>query len=750
MKGKILFILFFLIICSITIQAKHIIGGVVYYEFLRKINNENEYKITMKIYRDCKPEPNKAEFDGLPNELAALGTIYAIEFGVPNLVSTIDFGTPRIKRLSVDITNQCLVVPPDVCVEEGVYETTVRLPIVQGISYIIEYQRCCRNETITNLTRPGDQGATYFAEISYNAMINQNSSPQFVNFPPIAICGNFPLVFDHSGIDQDGDSLSYELCSPFKGGGNNTNDIGGCMTVAPNPDCPPPFDPINYRAPFDANNPLGGDPQLSINPINGGLSGTPNELGQFVVGICMKEYRNGVLLSITRREFQFNVESCKKTVDAKLRSYNQEGKHLVIKVCGDLFADITNISTETQNIFNYEWSNMDADGAITTSTDASIRINFPKYGQYFSTMILNKGLPCSDTATIRFNVFPDIRADFSYDYDTCIGKIIDFENLSESDAGPITGSKWYANGNLFSSSFNAQYNQLIPDFYQMKLTVVDQNQCRDSITKLVSFFPLPKNELIPPFSAIGCEPFTVKFNNPGAYLTEDYNIVWDFGDGNQGVGVEPIHIYNDWGEYMIKIHITNVFGCEYEETFPSVITVKESPVAGFDYTPNDLSNFKPTMNIIDQSQSTDQWLYDFGDGSNSTDDNPMHTYQDTGVYIVKQIVYKNNGCSDTIYKLVDVEPKYTLYMPNAFTPDFDGKNDNFLPVGIPFGVKEFKMLIFDRYGKKMFETSDINAGWDGTDFNGQKAIPGVYTYKVEFLEPRGKQIIIYGTSTIVL
>lgn len=70
--------------------------------------------------------------------------------------------------------------------------------------------------------------------------------------------------------------------------------------------------------------------------------------------------------------------------------------------------------------------------------------------------------------------------------------------MSVSDAGPIISSEWKANGRIFANSFNAQFNTLEPDFYDMILVVSDQNQCIDSVAERVAFFPIPRDELFDP------------------------------------------------------------------------------------------------------------------------------------------------------------------------------------------------------------------------------------------------------------
>ncbi|MBL0288377.1 MAG: hypothetical protein IPQ19_13490 [Bacteroidetes bacterium] len=128
-----------------------------------------------------------------------------------------------------------------------------------------------------------------------------NSNPVFTNFPPVVICANKPIIFDHSAIDRDGDSLVYKLCKPFEGG--SQFDPSGDFPVSP------PFIEVDFASPYSLQNILGGIP-LVINSKTGLLSGTPNTIGQFVVGVCVSEFRNGIFIGETKRDFQFNVADC--------------------------------------------------------------------------------------------------------------------------------------------------------------------------------------------------------------------------------------------------------------------------------------------------------------------------------------------------------------------------------------------------------------------------------------------------------
>ncbi len=205
---------FFLTVLALSPQilsARHIIGGEITYKFLGVFGGSNRYEITMKIYRDCYG--GGAGFDD-PAKVA----IYRGTEDNNAYVTTLNFSNPTVKNLP-PIPPPCVSSLPSVCVEEAVYKRTVDLPILTNESYFVVYQRCCRNQTINNLVSPGDIGATYTIAITPEAQKQQNSSPTFKNFPPIIICNNIPLEFDHSATDPDGDLIFYSLCSPLAGGG---------------------------------------------------------------------------------------------------------------------------------------------------------------------------------------------------------------------------------------------------------------------------------------------------------------------------------------------------------------------------------------------------------------------------------------------------------------------------------------------------------------------------------------------------
>ena len=269
-----------------NLRATHIVGGEITYRCL----GNNNFEVTLTVYRDC--------YNGLA-PFDTLASIGVFDF-LWNLKRELLIRYVRDDTIPVVLTDPCLAIPPGVCVHRSSYKAVVNLPYQIG-GYNLAYQRCSRNQLIRNIPNPLTVGATYTAVIGERALQECNSSARFNNWPPVAICVNKPIDFDHSATDPDGDSLVYKLCVPYEGATQ--------QFPIPQPPNPGPYQEVTWLPPYSLNNVLGGQP-LTIDPKTGFLTGVPNTIGNFVVGVCVEEYRKGRLLSTTRRDFQYNVADC--------------------------------------------------------------------------------------------------------------------------------------------------------------------------------------------------------------------------------------------------------------------------------------------------------------------------------------------------------------------------------------------------------------------------------------------------------
>lgn len=156
--------------------------------------------------------------------------------------------------------------------------------------------------------------------------------------------------------------------------------------------------------------------------------------------------------------------------------------------------------------------------------------------------------------------------------------------------------------------------------------------------------------------------------------------------------------------------------------------------ARFSLTPNQdcIEYLNPQISVLDNSTGASKGYWDLGDGTQKPYQpgaNVQHTYADTGQFVIGLYLENTGGCRDSAFVTICVEPANTLFVPNAFTPNGDGKNETFKAKGI--GVVDFRMMVFNRWGEKLFESNSMDIGWDGT-VNGEKVMNDVYTYLIAY------------------
>ncbi len=520
-------ILLLLVFTSIASFSAHLVGGEMNYRCL----GNNLYEIELTIYRDCNG--TGAAFD----PFAKVGIFNG---STGSLVTQLNVPLPGFTLVPVNTVSSCLVVPPNICIQRAIYTDTITLPPSPS-GYDIVYQRCCRNPTIVNITTPGNMGNTYHSFIPPNDSAC-NSSPSFNNFPPILLCINDPVVFDHSATDLDGDSLVYELFTPYTGGTN--------INPAPNPS-PPPFTGINWGVGFNVGNQVTSSPQITIDSATGLITGTPAGLGQFVVGIAVKEYRNGVLLSVTRRDFQFNVLNCIRSVS----SIFDPGV-----ICNSYTVNFSNLSI---NATTYLWDF----GDTTTLADTSVLRNptytYPDTGVYRVRLIADPySAVCSDTSFIDLRVFPILQPFFDTPKNQCFENN-SFDFKAKGNYTPTTQMNW----DFGAGSNPASYNDSVINGVNYATSGVKTVSLRyrefGCDTTYSDTFRV-YNEVISRIDSIttGCNSFTTNYSqsstNPMAYY-------WNFGDlttlSDTSILPSPTYTYLDSGTFRVSLIVKGQSTC---------------------------------------------------------------------------------------------------------------------------------------------------------------------------------------------
>jgi gliding motility-associated-like protein len=184
------------------------------------------------------------------------------------------------------------------------------------------------------------------------------------------------------------------------------------------------------------------------------------------------------------------------------------------------------------------------------------------------------------------------------------------------------------------------------------------------------------------------------------------------------------------------------------------VIVYPKPVADFITMPSSATEFDPYFEFYNYSLLGVTYLWNFDDSlsnaNTATTTNSSHYYLSTGYYNPQLIAVTDRGCRDTISKSVYIEPQFTVFVPNAFTPNRDKKNDVFIPVGIGMDAERYLFQIFDRWGNLVFQTTDPTEGWTGLTTNGVEYFAeDVYIWKLETYDLNGNKIDRKGRLTLV-
>src|SRR5258706_120010 len=499
----------FLLLNSFQSSATHVVGGELNYRWI----GGNNYEIRLTVFRDCingvPPFDNPASI-GIFNSANNLVNINYSYTGFypdpyynvsPPYYNNATFNNQTYGFLILPhdsatvpntISSPCEIPPANICYRVCHYIDTITLPPIAG-GYHLAYQRCCRNFSIANIVNPLNTGSTYDAWIPASPN-NFDSNPVFTYLPATYICVNNPFVFDHSATDYEGDSLVYQLCDPLQGA-TNANSV-------PQPPNNPPYATITWQPPYSLANIFGGVP-LTINPQTGLLTATPNSIGQFVYAVCVIEYRNGVPIGETRRDFQVNIVACANITVASLLASTV--------ACGSHTATFTNNSTGAST---YHWDFGDLSTNADTSNLFSPSYTYPDTGWYNVTLIAYSSVntACNDTSHANVHVRPLPVVTVTSPPPICIGQ----QSALITASGTSTSYTWSPStglSNTTGSSVTA--SPASTTTYTVTGTL---NGCTASAQVTVTVNPLPVIAVTPPPAiCIGQQNATLTANGASTY-----------------------------------------------------------------------------------------------------------------------------------------------------------------------------------------------------------------------------------------
>jgi len=294
--------------------------------------------------------------------------------------------------------------------------------------------------------------------------------------------------------------------------------------------------------------------------------------------------------------------------------------------------------------------------------------------------------------------------------------------------------------------------------YTITLTV-SLDECVEQATQTVTINPIPPIVDFDFNVTDGCAPLTVEFTNLSQYAEPD-SYLWNFGEGEgTSENANPTHTYFEPGIYTVSLTATNILEDTVTEVKADIIEVLAQPIAAFDVRPRVVLVPDNPLYVSNQSQDASSFFWDFGDGSTSNDSEPVHYYKEEGTYDITLVARNINGCADTLTRQGVVEARQSgrILIPNAFSPNLSGPiggeengapgtNDVFLPRTQK--VKEFEMLIYNRWGELLFQSLDKNIGWDGY-YNGKLMPQDVYIYKLNLVFDNGEKITRAGDVNLI-
>jgi gliding motility-associated-like protein len=361
-------------------------------------------------------------------------------------------------------------------------------------------------------------------------------------------------------------------------------------------------------------------------------------------------------------------------------------------------------------------------------------------GVYTVTVTAANTCTATATTTLVVNPLPVINANSNAPI--CDGSTLIF-NANGANTYAWVGPNAFASGiqNPVINNVAAVNNGIYT------VTGTSASGCTSTATVTVNTFPNPTPAFIGnPLN--GCAPLCVDLTdqsvgNGGVINSWNWVVEGQNPSANQNVN----YCFNNPGNYDVSLTVTTTDGCSSTLSIPNYVNVSGSPVASFMYAPQEILEYHPEVSFASSSIGATNWLWDFGDGSFSNLENPLHSFQDTGIFCITLLVTNNFGCTDTTVGCLYIQPEYSLYIPNTFTVNDDGLNEIWQLYGR--GVKSLEVRIFDRWGEELYFFDDLEKGWPGTRQNGSICKQDVYVFRVEVISAAGDKHVIIGNVNLI-
>jgi gliding motility-associated-like protein len=403
-------------------------------------------------------------------------------------------------------------------------------------------------------------------------------------------------------------------------------------------------------------------------------------------------------------------------------------------------------NTNYNGTFTNNW--VFSDGTKDANTDV-INKKFLAPGLKLIKLVVTTDKGCKDSLTKTVEVFTVPQAQFSINQKTqCIANnVFTFVNSTLENGNPGSNYDWAIVGKS-PVVFNGKDlpNQTLTDtgWHDVYMLVTSPNNCVSGFQDRIYVAETPQVSIT---GRDGCQGEPLQFGrslilNSG---TPSYN--WEFGDGRTSSVGSPQHTYTTAGSFVVKLTVTSDKGCVGKAMdFPLQIFTKPSASFTSEYL---LSRGMETDWKFNYTGSgADQLNWKFEDGQSDNGLAPVFkTFSTTGDFKVGLFASTANGCRDSAFGNIFLKPELLMWLPNVFTPNIDGLNDDFGPSST-FGLERYSFKIYDRWGSKVFDTDNPENRWTGLDPEGKPIMEGVYGYELLFRYVDNRLYVYKGTVIV--
>ncbi len=335
---------------------------------------------------------------------------------------------------------------------------------------------------------------------------------------------------------------------------------------------------------------------------------------------------------------------------------------------------------------------------------------------------------CKGEITRYVSVNPGPIADFTLSsYEKCLkDKPLTFNNTSTINSGGIAAYQWdFGDGGNSTLQFPHPKTYSDTGYYRILLSIVSDSGCRDTAMAGIRIKPNAVVQIMPvlPVCLNDSTAFSAIVSVPGGSIS---SMRWEFGDQNSSTLKDCRHLYTSPGIYPVKLVTSTNQNC-IDTTKINAVVLK-LPEVSFRYNFLDGGNERTRVNFYNTSPSASSQQWQFGTLGGSRKDTSL-LFSDSLTLKVNLTISDQNGCSNSKEEFIFIGGKLKFYMPNVFTPNGDGHNDGFGPVGIYF-ANQYTFTIYNRWGEIVFRTDNPAQLWDGT-YQNELCPNGIYIYTIE-------------------